>query len=250
MLNFRMPHGDYIVYVDESGDHSLQSIDKNFPVFSLAFCIFKKSDFTDLVVPSIQKLKFEFWGHDAVVFHGHEIRKQHGDFRILVDAKTRASFVAKLNDAIEQAPFTVIASVIDKAAHKRQYTEPRNPYEIALVFCMERLFYFLRDLRQLDKTTFLIVECRGAKEDEKLELEFRRICDGANQAGKMPNFEIRFMDKKHNSTGLQFADLVAQPIARHVIAPDQPNRAYDVIEKKLRKDGKGNAIGYGVKVFP
>jgi hypothetical protein len=115
---------------------------------------------------------------------------------------------------------------------------------------MERLFYFLRDLGQADKTTHVLVERRGAKEDAKLELEFRRICDGNNQAGKMPNLDIRFMDKKHNSTGLQFADLVAQPIARRVITPDQPNRAYDIIEKKFRKDGKGNATGYGLKIFP
>jgi hypothetical protein len=245
-----MPYSDYIVYVDESGDHSLQSIDPNFPVFSLVFCIFKKSDFVDLVVPSIQRLKFEFWGHDAIVLHGHEIRKQHGDFKILVEAKTRAAFIERTNSAIEDAPFTVITAVIDKTAHKKKYTEPLDPYEIALVFCMERLFYFLRDLRQGDKTTYLLVECRGAKEDAKLELEFRRICDGANQAGKMPNLDIRFMDKRHNSTGLQFADLVAHPVARRVITPDQPNRAYDIIEKKLRKDSKGNANGYGLKIFP
>lgn len=245
-----MSFGDYIVYVDESGDHSLSSIDENFPVFALAFCIFKKSDFTNAVVPSIQSLKFEFWGHDAIVLHGHDIRKQHGDFKILIDAEIRASFYEKLNNAIEAAPFTVVASVIDKTAHKKKYTEPRDPYEIALAFCMERLFYFLRDLHQLHKTTHVIVECRGAKEDAKLELEFRRICDGANQAGKMPNFEIRFMDKRHNSTGLQFADLVAHPIARRVITLDQPNRAYDIIEKKLRKDAKGNTNGYGLKIFP
>ena len=245
-----MPYSDYIVYVDESGDHSLQSIDPNFPVFSLAFCIFKKSDFVETVVPSVQRLKFEFWGHDAVVLRGHEIRKQHSDFSILREPKTRAAFIDQVNKVIEEAPFTVVAAVIDKAAHKNKYMEPRDPYEIALVFCMERLFYFLRDLGQLDKTTHLLVECRGAKEDAKLELEFRRICDGSNQAGKMPNFDIRFMDKKHNSTGLQFADLVAQPIARRIIKPDQPNRAYDIIEKKLRKDGKGSATGYGLKIFP
>ena len=68
-----MPYSDYVVYVDESGDHSLQSIDPNFPVFSLAFCIFKKSDFVETVVPSVQRLKFEFWGHDAAVLHGHGI---------------------------------------------------------------------------------------------------------------------------------------------------------------------------------
>jgi Protein of unknown function (DUF3800) len=205
-----MPFSDYVVYVDESGDHSLQSIDPNFPVFSLAFCIFRKSDFVETVVPSIQRLKFAFWGHDAVVLRGHEIRKkQHRDFSILREPKTRATFIDQLNKAIEGAPSTVVAAVIDKVAHKKKYTEPRDPYEIALVFGMERLFYFLRDLGQLDKTTHLLVECRGAKEDAKLELEFRRICDGNNQAGKMPNFDIRFMDKKHNSTGLQFADLAS-----------------------------------------
>jgi hypothetical protein len=62
-----MPFSDYIVYVDESGDHSLQSVDPNFPVFSLVFCIFKKSDFVETVVPVVQRLKFDFWGHDAVV---------------------------------------------------------------------------------------------------------------------------------------------------------------------------------------
>jgi hypothetical protein len=30
----------------------------------------------------------------------------------------------------------------------------------------------------------------------------------------------------------------------------KPNRAYDIIEKKFRKDGKGNATGYGLKIFP
>jgi hypothetical protein len=32
----------YIVYVDESGDHSLNTVDENYPVFVLAFCIFHK----------------------------------------------------------------------------------------------------------------------------------------------------------------------------------------------------------------
>jgi hypothetical protein len=70
MIECCMPFSDYVVYVDESGDHSLQSIDPNFPVFSLVFCIFKKSDFIEAVVPIVQRLKFDFWGHDAVVLRG------------------------------------------------------------------------------------------------------------------------------------------------------------------------------------
>jgi hypothetical protein len=73
----------------------------------LVFCIFKKSDFVETVVPVIQGLKFDFWGHDAVVLRGYEIRKQLGDFNILREAKIRAAFIDQLNGAIEGAPFTV-----------------------------------------------------------------------------------------------------------------------------------------------
>ncbi|WP_296524012.1 hypothetical protein [Rhodoplanes sp.] len=70
-----MSYSDYIVYADESGDHSLTSIDLSYPVFSPAFCIFEKGTYVQSVVPRIQQLKFEFWGHDGVVLHGHDIRK-------------------------------------------------------------------------------------------------------------------------------------------------------------------------------
>ena len=115
-----------------------------------------------------------------------------------------------------------------------KYTEPVDPYEIALVFCMERLQRCLMDRNQADRLTHVQVECRGKSEDAKLELEFRRIRDGRNAIGKMPNLDIRFMDKKHNSTGLQLAGLVAHPIGRHTINPAQPNRAYDILEPKCR----------------
>jgi len=66
----------------------------------------------------------------------------------------------------------------------------------------------------------------------------------------MPNLDIRFMDKKHNSCGLQRSDLVAHPIGRHIINPAQENRAFSVIEDKPRKGPNGQTNGYGLKVFP
>ena len=59
-----MAFGDYIVYADESGDHSLTSIDSQFPVFVLAFCLIQKAVYIEHVVPAFQRFKFEFWGHD------------------------------------------------------------------------------------------------------------------------------------------------------------------------------------------
>lgn len=245
-----MAFSDYIVYADESGDHSLTSIDPQFPVFVLAFCVVRKSRYIDSIVPAFQRLKFGFWGHDGVVLHGHEIRKEQGDFRILRVPETRAAFLVQLSGVIETADFMIIAAVIDKERHVEKYSEPADPYEIALVFRMERLQRYLINNGQAGRMTHIQVECRGKAEDAKLELEFRRICDGKNVIGKMSNLDLRFIDKKHNSTGLQLADLVAHPVGRHAINPDQSNRAYDILKPKFRRGPAGRVEGFGLKIFP
>ena len=50
---------EYIVYVDESGDHNLAKPDPEFPVFVLAFCIFRKDEYISQVVPALQRIKFK-----------------------------------------------------------------------------------------------------------------------------------------------------------------------------------------------
>ena len=231
---------DYIVYADESGDHGLVSIDPEYPVFALTFCMIRKSDYTDTVVPAIQRFKFDFWGHDAVVLHEHDIRKSKGDFAILMaDPDLRARFYQRLNGLIESAPITLFASVIDKLRLKEKYTKPWNPYRIALLFCMERLLFNLLQNNQAGKTVYIMFESRGKKEDRELETEFHRIRNNDENWGYLePDFQsvvfnIRFINKTANSTGLQLADLMARPIALHTFRPEQPNRAYEIIEPKL-----------------
>ncbi len=104
-----------------------------------------------------------------------------------------------------------------------------NPYDLALQSCLETLYDFLIEKGQEDKRTHVVVECRGKKEDNALELEFRRTCVGANRFGKNFPFSIVPADKKTNSTGLQFADLVARPIGRHLLDRDQENRAFEIL---------------------
>jgi hypothetical protein len=48
---------------------------------------------------------------------------------------------------------------------------------------------------------------------------------------------------------LQIADLIARPIGRSVLDPEQSNRAYDVIEPKLYRY-RGRMAGAGLKIFP
>ena len=236
---------DYIVYVDESGDHSLDVIDKDYPFFVLAFCVFHKQSYIEQVVPQLQAFKFKFYGHDMVVLHEHEIRKSKPPVNILLDKSVREPVLEGLNTLVEAAPFSIIASVIDKQTHLTRYGHnAQSPYDLSLLFCMERLQHFLEAKQQSEKQTHIVLERRGRKEDDELELVFRRYCDQNN----FP-FHPMFAHKQNNSAGLQLADLVARPIGRHVMNPNQPNRAYDRLQKKLYQP-KGSADGWGLKVFP
>jgi hypothetical protein len=76
-----MPHSEYIeyiVFVDESGDHGLTSIDSGYPVFVLCFCIFSKAHYSNKVVPKLKAIKFQTFGHDLVILHESDIRNKRG----------------------------------------------------------------------------------------------------------------------------------------------------------------------------
>ncbi len=251
------PHGkfsNFVVYVDESGDHGLQTVDPNYPLFVLAFCVFYKGHYAEKVVPALQKFKFNHFGHDIVVLHETEIRKETGAFRF-ANRQQKYAFLDQLTTIIDTSNFILISCVIDKARLLQRGAIPDNPYHLALGFCLETLYELLQEKQQDDKQTHVIVECRGKKEDNELELEFRRICDGANRMGKPLPFDIIFANKKTNSAGLQLADLVARPIGLSVLRPEQENRAFDVLTRKFFCSGGRHKVGagfenWGLKIYP
>lgn len=224
---------DFVVYVDESGDHSLASIDKEYPVFVLALCIFYKRHYAEKIIPAVEKFKFNYFGHDSVVLHENEIRKQKGDFAFLSHRPTRDQFMAGLSSIMDASNFVLITCVVDKARLNRSTGSASNPYHIALGICLEALRGFLAEKCQDQLKTHVVVECRGKKEDAELELEFRRICDGDNPGNRVLPFDVVFADKKTNLAGLQLADLVARPVGLNYIRPDQPNKAFDMLRNKF-----------------
>jgi hypothetical protein len=241
---------DYVIYVDESGDHGLASIDPDYPIFVLNFCIFEQKHYADAVVPALNHFKFRWFGHDVVVLHEHDIVKQKAPFGFLQNPSRRERFLTELTEIVEQAEFNLVSAVIDKRRLVSRYASPGNPYEIGLRFCMERAWAFLKERGQDGRQTAVIVERRGKREDDDLELVFRQVCDGENRWGKMPTLSFVPADKRVNSPGLQMADLTARPIGRHVLAPGQPNRAYDIIAAKFRRSPTGKIDGWGLKIFP
>jgi len=49
------PHSDSIVFVDESGDHSLESVNTDYPIFVLAFCILPTAAYVDQITPVVRR---------------------------------------------------------------------------------------------------------------------------------------------------------------------------------------------------
>ncbi|WP_296449162.1 DUF3800 domain-containing protein [Rhodoferax sp. UBA5149] len=245
---------NFVVYVDESGDHGMETVDDNYPVFVLAFCVFHKRHYSEKVVPALQKFKFNHFGHDLAVLHEHEIRKEKGDFRFQT-RQHKQDFLVELTSIIEASNFILISCVIDKEQLRSKPGVPPNPYHLALGFCLETLYELLQEKNQDDKLTHVVVECRGKKEDNELELEFRRICDGSNRWGRPLPFDVKFADKKVNLAGLQLADLVARPIGLRVLRPEQENRAFDVLKRKFFCCGGRKNVGegfenWGLKIYP
>lgn len=233
--------------MDESGDHGIENIDEDYPIFVLSFCCFHIDDYVNAAVPSLQRFKFKYFGHDQVILHEHDIRKQGGNFLFLRrDRDLRESFLSDVADLVNKTPFDIISVVVDKQKLRNQYHEPFNPYHLSLRFGLERLLEYLINKEQQNKQIYIVFEQRGKKEDNELELEFRRICDGNRQFGYKRIdftkilFRSFFVDKRSNSCGLQLADLTARPVGLNYLRPNQRNRAYEIISQKI----------YRHKVFP
>lgn len=114
MENFSAPkRSSFIVYVDESGDHSLAKVDKSYPIFVLAFCVFYKKNYIENIIPAIEKLKFDQFGHDIVILHERDIRKEGEPFKFR-NREEKESFLDSLTKIIEDSNFILISCIIDK----------------------------------------------------------------------------------------------------------------------------------------
>ena len=175
------------------------------------------------------------------MLHEHDIRKSKAPFAVLLtDRALRERFYGDLDRLVESAPMTILAAVIDKDVLRTRYADTRNPYQLALHFCMEQLHVMLSEEGQQGRTVHVIFGSRGRKEDREFELESRRIA--ANDAGAGPgrqdfglfDFQPVFVPKAANSVRLKLADLTVRPIALSHLRPGQPNRAFEIVLQPMR----------------
>ncbi|KMQ71017.1 DUF3800 domain-containing protein [Chryseobacterium koreense] len=242
----------YYLYIDESGDHGLVNLDRNFPVFLLCGVLVSDENY-NIIRSTINVVKRNFWGSKEVIFHSRNIRKCNKEFQVLFDLDLKSKFYEHVNRIIQDSKYRIIASAISKEKYIKNYGRLSNDvYELALSFIIERAVFCLDEKKDENKQLEIVIEKRGKKEDKKLEEHFQRLMSRGTayiEAGRLADLKItiHFKDKKENINGLQLADLVAYPIARYVIEPERANPAFEVLKDKIYS--KGNKR-YGLKIFP
>jgi len=240
----------FIGFLDECGDHSMEKIDQDFPLFVLALVVFERKIYVEQLIPKLGALKLKYWIHEGVNLHSREIRKQVGPFSFLHHPQKREQFIADINNLVETTPFTLFVTGIKKAKHLEKYGhQAKNPYELALEFTLERLLPFLWGEGEMQLP--IVAEARGKQEDRSLELAFLRILSSGTHYVKAEDFKtlncsIVFRSKRDNVGGIQMADLCAYPCARHILDFQKPNPAFKIVRRHFY-DGKPYG---GFKWFP
>jgi hypothetical protein len=243
-------HSEYIAFLDECGDHSLTKIDQDFPLFVLSLILVKRRDYAEKIIHEINQLKLRYWDHEGVNLHSREIRKKTGPFQTLQNPILASKFMDEISFLMDQLPYELFIVGIRKDRLCQKYVYAANPYELALMFVMERLVHGLETRRQ--SALPLIAEARGENEDNHLKAAFYSLVSKGtdyvdqNRFRKI-EFPLLFHDKRKNIAGIQLADLCAYPSARHILKPQQPNRAYEIIRRHLYRGTHGVR---GWKEFP
>jgi hypothetical protein len=240
----------FIAFFDECGDHSLSKIDKDFPLFLLCTVIVEREAYAHKVIPTMAAFKLRYFAHEGINLHSREIRKAEGPFSILQNETVRKSFLPELSALIATLPFTLFITAIHKQAYAQRYgTGAKNPYDVALEYSFERVLHFMEEHNESQLP--VIAEARGQQEDDALRASFHRLMTQGTYYNKAERFQklvcpISFRRKQDNIAGIQVADLCAHPTARHLLKPDVPNQAYDVVKPHIYASGRIN----GLKVYP
>lgn len=244
----------YFFFLDETGDHGLNYVDDNFPLFLLCGCLVRE-DHLKTIEDKINVLKQKYFKSEKVILHSRDIRKCEGAFQILFDLNIKADFYKDLNLILENGEYVIIGSGINKNEHIKKYGKgAKDPYSLALTFVIERLIFCL-DKTDRNATIEILAEKRGHKEDLMLLSHFNSTRDRgtyyvSSERLKKKFVKFGFHAKKENIIGLQVADLCAYPLARSILNPGEPYIPFQVIKKKIYINEKGEYEGWGLKVFP
>lgn len=248
-----------ILFIDETGDHSLAKIDKQYPVFVLSGVIVDENYHDQKLTKALDELKKRHFGTDAIALHGKEMTHPQSARNKLylqfLNPDFRKKFYKDFEYLLSKADISIVACVIMKSKHFANYgLEAKDPYLLSFDNLLNRLIFDLSD----DEKGKIVAESRNSVLDNQLEIAYltTRI-EGTNKVRPAEiklklDSSIQFMKKSDNVAGLEIADMVASPIARHFLGKrERPGQqlSYASVFSKVRSI-KGRWENIGITVLP
>lgn len=243
-----------ILFLDESGDHSLDVIDPQYPLFVLGGCIIDDEYHQHTLTSRLREYKMHLFGRNDFILHTADIVRRRGVFKQLTDKNFRERFYKATNQLMDELNCMIVACVIKKDEHLARYgLAALDPYMLSLRVLVERFVMEIKS-RGDDTPGIIIAESRDETLDNELRLawmELRTSGTGYVSASDVRKYisELHIRDKKKGFAGLQIADLVVSPIGRNVLGKT-PKQDWRIIEGKFRRGSNGRYMGYGLVILP
>ncbi len=237
------------LFIDESGDHSLDVIDPQYPMFVLGGVLISAADY-DLIDTRWKQMKEDVFGSDSTIVHTADMTRNRKGFERMKESVFRQRAYSALNNAMSELPHQVICCAIKKELHLNRYgIEAIDPYHLSLNILVERAFFAIGK----KGTLHIIAESRKPDWDRILETVFLEIkVKGTHyiSATKLNSIEIELhiRDKNANITGLQMADLVVSPVGRFVLGKKM-HEDWEIIKRNFYRY-RGSYEGAGLVVLP
>jgi hypothetical protein len=247
------------LFVDETGDHSLSKIDNSYPIFVLSGVIIDHAYHDGELTEQLNAFKMKHFETTDIVLHSKEMtHPQSAKSQIymrFMDADFRRRFYKDFEHLLSRLDVSLVACVIMKNKHFAKYgLEAKDPYLLSFDNLVNRLVFDLDG----DQKGKIVAESRNSVLDNQLEIAYLTTrVEGTNKVQaaeiklKLEN-SITFKQKSDNVAGLQIADMVASPIARHFLNKAERvghQLSYKGVFSKVRNI-KGRWENVGITIFP
>src|ERR1051325_8645462 len=100
---------EYLLFIDESGTHDLNTVDPKWPVFVLVGLLIGEQYYQRTLVPRVKALKAKFALDATIVLHSRHIRRCEGAFAFLHDPAVRSEFHASIDAVVRMSRFRLFA---------------------------------------------------------------------------------------------------------------------------------------------
>lgn len=240
-------HSTYFLFLDESGDHSLEKIDSQYPVFVLGGALIAAKDYAS-VDKTFKAMKKKVFGDEGIILHTADLTRNCNGFERMKESEFRGRAFSEINRVMEQMPYQVLGCVVRKEQHLVEYgLSAIDPYHFSLSVVLERAFFAIKKTGKL----YLIAESRNATLDRILETAFLELKIAGTS--RLPPVELSAIEaeliirsKKRNVSGLQIADLLVSPMGRYAIGKKM-REDWEIIRSKFYKfmekwDGEGFVV--------